>query len=59
MSRGLGLLRRAYALAPTDMMIIRDLGVALMASGAEEEAHTLFEKTGHEVGIDAIKAMDS
>jgi hypothetical protein len=40
------------------MMVIRDLGVALMASGAEEEAHALFEKTGHEVGMEAIEAMD-
>jgi hypothetical protein len=40
------------------MMVVRDLGVALMASGAEEEAHALFERTGHEVGIGAIEAMD-
>ena len=58
-SRGLGLLRRAYVLAPTDMMIINDLGVALMASGAEEEAKKLFEQSGHTVGLDAIEAMDS
>ena len=44
-ARGLGLLRRAYALAPEDLMIINDLGVALMASGAEDEARTLFEKS--------------
>ncbi len=58
-ARGLWLLRRAYALAPTDMMIINDLGVALMASGKEEEARELFEKNGHTVGLGAIKAMDN
>ncbi len=58
-ARGLWLLRRAYALAPTDMMIINDLGVALMASGKEEEARELFEKSGHTVGLGAIKAMDT
>ena len=57
-ARGLSFLRRAYALAPEDMMIINDLGVALMASGAEEEARILFEKSGHTVGLGAIKAMD-
>lgn len=46
-TRGLVLLRRAYALAPHDVMIINDLGVALMASGAEDEARVLFEKSGH------------
>ena len=46
-TRGLALLRRAHALAPTDMMIVNDLGVALMASGKEEEARVLFEQTGH------------
>ena len=40
-ARGLGFLRRAHALAPTDMMIINDLGVALMASGSETEAREL------------------
>jgi hypothetical protein len=40
------------------MMVIHDLGVALMASGAEDEARMLFEKTGNTVGINAIKAMD-
>lgn len=58
-ARGLSFLRRAYALAPEDMMIINDLGVALMASGAEEEARILFEKSGHTVGLGAIKAMDN
>jgi hypothetical protein len=29
------------------MMITHDLGVALLASGLEEEAKVLFEKTGH------------
>lgn len=58
-ARWLWLLRRAYALAPEDLMIINDLGVALMASGEEKEARELFEKNGHIVGIDAIKAMDN
>ncbi len=57
-ARGLGFLRRAYALAPEDMMIINDLGVALMASGSEDEARALFEKSGHTVGLGAINAMD-
>lgn len=59
LSRGLALLRRAHSLAPTDMMIVNDLGVALIASGNEEEARALFEKSGHTLGINAIKAMDS
>ena len=58
-ARWLWFLRRAYALAPTDMMIINDLGVALMASGEEEEARELFEKSGHTVGLWAIQAMDN
>lgn len=58
-ARGLGLLRRAHVLAPTDMMIINDLGVALMASGEEEEARMLFEKSGHTLGLGAMKAMDN
>ena len=57
--RGLGLLRRAHVLAPTDMMIINDLWVALMASGAEEEARELFEKNGHTLGLGAMQAMDN
>ena len=58
-SRWLGLLRRAYALAPTDMMIINDLAVALMASWAELEARELFERSGHTLGLSAIEAMDN
>lgn len=58
-SRWLGLLRRAHALAPTDMMIVNDLWVALMASGEEDEARELFEKHGHTVWLGAIKAMDN
>jgi Flp pilus assembly protein TadD len=58
-ARGLGLLRRAHALAPQDMMIINDLGVALMASGEEDEARALFEKSGHTLGLGAMKAMDN
>ena len=46
-SRGLTLLRRAHILAPDDMMITHDLWVALLASGLEDEAKALFEKTGH------------
>jgi Flp pilus assembly protein TadD len=41
------------------MMIINDLGVALMASGEEDEARELFEKSGHTVGLGAIQAMDN
>lgn len=57
--RGLALLRRAHILAPHEMMIVNDLWVALMASGLEDEARDLFEKTGHTLGLNAIKAMDA
>lgn len=57
-SRGLSLLRRAHMLAPEEMMIVNDLWVALMASGLEDEAKVLFEKTGNTLALDAMKAMD-
>lgn len=57
--RGLSLLRRAHHLAPDEMMIANDLWVALMASGLEDEARILFEKTGNTIALDAMKAMDA
>ena len=30
-----------------------------MASGEEEEARLLFERSGHKVGLGAIEAMDN
>lgn len=57
-SRGLSLLRRAYTLAPDDLMIANDLSVALMASGNEEEARELFEKTGNTRAFNTLNSID-
>jgi Flp pilus assembly protein TadD len=53
--RGLALLRRAHALAPDEAMIINDLAVALMTTGAEDEARTVLSKIGQESLVDTIK----
>lgn len=58
-SRWLSLLRRAHILAPDEMMIVNDLWVALMASGLEDEAKLLFEKTWNTLALDAMRAMDN
>lgn len=49
------LLRRAHSLAPDEAMIINDLAVALMATGAETEARTLLQKIGQEFLLDSMK----
>lgn len=51
----LALLRRAHTLAPEESMIINDLAVALMATGAEEEARTVLQKIGQESLVDTMK----
>ncbi len=51
----LALLRRAHSLAPDETMIINDLAVALMATGAEAEARIVLEKIGQEHLIDTMK----
>lgn len=49
------LLRRAHSLAPDEPMIINDLAVALMATGAEMEARNLLQKIGQEALLDSMK----
>ena len=51
----LALLRRAHSLAPDEAMIINDLAVALMATGAETEARSVLQKIGQEHLIDTMK----
>ena len=51
----LALLRRAHSLAPDETMIINDLAVALMATGAEAEARSVLKKIGQEHLIDTMK----
>lgn len=55
--RGISLLRRAHALAPDEMSIVNDLGIALMSIGREEEAHTLFEETGNTLALEALRKI--
>lgn len=51
----LALLRRAHSLAPDESMIINDLAVALMATGAEDEARSVLQKIGQESLIDTMR----
>ncbi|MDD2694074.1 MAG: tetratricopeptide repeat protein [Candidatus Gracilibacteria bacterium] len=53
--KGIILLRRAHSLAPDEPMIINDLAVALMATGAEMEARNLLQKIGQEALLDSMK----
>jgi Flp pilus assembly protein TadD len=55
--RGISFLRRAHNLAPDEMSIVNDLGIALMSIERDDEAHALFTETGNTLALEALKKI--